>query len=107
MVDVTGTLATDNSNLYWTFINWYSLFNTALKTTSSTNVYGIYYYGWKVSGGSSTGAITCSNINTGGDSGSLYFLAAEDKFGAYCGSTNRYWRTGRTYKWIAVWAPTT
>ncbi len=104
ITDVTETLATDNSNLYWTFMNWYTLNDSFIKTTSSSNMYGRYQYGWKTSSGTSAGNIDCTNTGTG--SGSLYYLVTEDRFGPYCGSTNRYWRAGRTYKWIAVWAPT-
>lgn len=104
ITDVTETLATDNSNLYWTFMNWYTLNDSFIKTTSSSNMYGRYQYGWKTSSGASAGNIDCTNTGTG--SGSLYYLVAEDRFGPYCGSGNRYWRAGRTYKWIAVWVPT-
>lgn len=104
ITDVTETLATDNSNLYWTFMNWYTLNNSFIKTTSSSNIYGRYQYGWKTSSGASAGNIDCTN--TGTSSTSLYYLVESTRFGPYCGSNNRYWRAGRTYKWIAVWAPT-
>lgn len=104
IVDVTGTTATTSSNLYWTFMNWYTAFGAIVKTTNSANMYGRYQYGYKSSSGASAGNIDCTN--TGSSSGGLYYLVSTDRFGPYCGSGNRYWRSGRTYKWIAVWAPT-
>lgn len=105
IVDTTGTTATSNSCLYWTFMNWYTPFDAVIKTTNSANLYGRYQYGYKSSSGASAGNIDCTN--TGSSSGGLYYLVSTDRFGPYCGSANRYWRSGRTYKWIAVWAPTT
>ena len=35
------------------------------------------------------------------------YWATETGIKAYGNNTSRYWRAGRTYKWIAVWAPTT
>ena len=102
--DVTETLAADNSNLYWTFMNWYTAFGTHINTTSSSNMYGRYQYSWKTSSGASAGNIDCTN--TGSSSGGLYYLAESGRFGPYCGGGSRMWRAGRTYKWIAVWAPT-
>lgn len=105
IVDTTGTTATSNSCLYWTFMNWYTAFDAIVKTTNSANMYGRYQYGYKSSSGASAGNIDCTN--TGSSSGGLYYLVSTDRFGPYCGSGNRYWRSGRMYKWIAVWAPTT
>ena len=105
IVDTTGTTATSSSCLYWTFMNWYTAFGAVVKTTNSANMYGRYQYGYKSSSGASAGNIDCTN--TGSSSGGLYYLVSTDRFGPYCGSGNRYWRSGRTYKWIAVWAPPT
>lgn len=104
VVDTTGTTATSNSSLYWTFMNWYTPFDAIIKTADSANMYGRYQYGWKSSSGASAGNIDCKS--TGSSSGGLYYLVSTDSFGPYCGSASRYWRRGRTYKWIAVWKPT-
>ena len=36
-------------------------------------------------------------------SASAKYWAESDRFYPYGGSSSRYWRTGRTYAWIAVW----
>lgn len=105
IADVTETLATDNSNLYWTFMNWHTAFNTLIKTTRSSNIYARYQYAWKTSSGASAGNIDCTTLSGSGSS-SIYYLVESGRFGPYCGGGSRMWRAGRTYKWIAVWAPT-
>lgn len=67
----------------------------------STSRYGMYSYIY-TSGTSLTGSYsTMSAIS------SLNNFFTSTSFRAYTGSTSRYWRAGRTYKWIAVWKPTT
>lgn len=66
------------------------------------NKYGMAQYFYTTSSTSSSGGYaqftTLAVLET--------WLTSSD-FRAYTGSTIRYWKAGRTYKWIAVWAPTT
>ena len=39
------------------------------------------------------------------DSSYLRYYATESSFRPYIGSSSRYWRSGRSYKWIAIWVP--
>ena len=46
--------------------------------------------------------------NTSDETNANYvrYWATETGFKPSTNNTSRYWRAGRTYKWIAVWAPT-
>lgn len=104
IIDTSTTTGSTNSNLAWTFINWHASSGTGYKSASSTTVYGRYQYAYKTSSGKSEGSIDGTALN--GNSGGLYYLVSESVFYPYCGSNNRYWRSGHACKWIAVWAPT-
>lgn len=104
IVDVTETLATENSMLSWTFVNWYDTYNSYFKGTSSTNYYGRYLYQYKTSSGVSAGTNESTTLTS--NSGGLYFLLDNTVFAPYSFGSSRYWRSGRTYKWVAIWAPT-
>jgi len=105
IIDTSTTVGSTNSNLAWTFINWYASSGAGYKSASSTNVYGRYQYAYKTSSGKSEGSIDGTALN--GNSNGLYYLVSESVFYPYCGSNNRYWRSGHACKWIAVWAPET
>ena len=55
-----------------------------------------------VSNGTHGGGTT----NLTSDSNVSYFFNDNGQFRPNGASTGSYWRAGRTYKWIAVWAPT-
>ena len=58
--------------------------------------------------GTSTTSFSSANatVTTNG-SAVLSDYATSTGIRAYTNATSRYWRAGRAYKWIAVWAPTT
>ena len=71
------------------------------SSASSGTWYGTARFSYASSasgGGSSTFNIT--NANT------LSLYTSSTGIRAYTNNDIRYWRAGRTYKWIAVWAPT-
>ena len=73
---------------------------TLYDSTASTILTGYYGYAFfKYNGGS--GAST----NIGRTAVSNW--VTKQQFRPSYNRTSSYWRTGRTYKWIAVWAPTT
>lgn len=67
----------------------------------STERYGLTFGNYATSSGLSAYYVNISNIGT------LSTWVSASGFKAYTNSASRYWRAGRTYKWIAVWAPTT
>lgn len=94
--DTTGTAqSTDYSEVYWSYIDWYTLFSQNIIVGST------YYYrrqgGYRGTPNSmnSTGANGTSNNTT-------YVSSSSFK---PSNGTSYYWRSGRTYKWIAVWNP--
>ena len=98
IADTTGTAqGTNNSEMYWSYIDWYTLFSNTLKVGSS-NYYARRQGGYKATGTSmgTTGSNDTSNSTT---------YVSSSSFKPTNGSSY-YWRTGRTYKWIAVWKPT-
>lgn len=98
--DTTGTYdSTYNSNYNWEFYDWEKLGNP-LYASSSSLQYAMKLYRYRA-----------SNDTVLGSSQSLftskpYIGVSATGFTANSNSTSRYWRAGRTYKWIAVWAPT-
>jgi len=109
MYDATGTyLSTSNCNHQWTY-TFFENTNPLFPSTASY-VYGRTWWIYRASNATSlsTGGISLTHPSTDADSGNAYpkYWVTESNFMPYTNSSSRYWRTGRTYKWIAVWAPT-
>ena len=102
MVDTSNTSPGSNSNIYWG-IKYFS------KITNS----GIYYN----SNSSSFANINAQYVSTSSVSNGNYIALSDSTIVSTwasitdikpgSNSTSRYWRAGRTYKWIAVWKPST
>ena len=115
MYDCTGTIdETTYTNVAFNFIDIYQLFNGSYTYSSSvTNPMScgtaiFIYRGTSLGSLSalSTGAqhVAYNYTNTGSDSGTYSrYWTDESSFRPYCGSALRYWRTTRTYKWVAIW----
>lgn len=100
------------SNLAFFYMDWEKAFGAPIYTGTSTMQYGLSYNRYRSSSATSTTASYNGfsyPSSTPYDDGTAYFryYATNTKFMPYTGSNSRYWRAGRTYKWIAVWAPTT
>ena len=106
MVDDTKTLADTDTNLHFNITNWHSFpANGYIMPLATSYRYGRQDYTYKTSSATTTG-INITDSTTPSSSSSLDYWLSTTGFHAYP-SSNRYWRAGRTYKWIAVWAPTT
>lgn len=114
-VDATndyGTSGVTNTNMGFEYTDWWRLTKAGLYYASSTIYYGVVNYWYRTT---SAEAFTANrayftvNSDNATDSNTTYprYWANETGFKPYTSSTTRYWRSGRTYKWIAVWAPTT
>lgn len=88
-------LAADASIMAWFFFSWYDAFGTTYKQKSSANEYARFCYAYK----SSTSVSTSSTVYTS----TSMTRVDNTQFKPYAGSTTRYYRSGHTYNWIAVW----
>lgn len=94
--------------------NFHQLFGQAFQINSTgDNMYAIVHFLYRSSSadalsGTAGLQITHPYTDTVANS-NIYsrYWATETTIRAYTNSTSRYFRAGRTYKWIAVWAPTT
>ena len=111
MVDVTGTYSdTTNSNYEFVYVDWYRMWGYGYYDSTSQVSYGAAFYRYRASNASSFSrnqTYFIYNSDNTGTSNSSYprYWANESAFNPYSNSTSRYWRSGRTYKWIAVWKP--
>lgn len=110
--DNTNELSeTTTSNYGTVYVNYHQMTGAIINVTSSLTRYGMVVFIYR---GTSTTAIMnqFQNIEypyTDQGSASVSYSrywATETSIKAYQNGT-RYWRTGRTYKWIAVWKPST
>lgn len=104
----TGTFnSTSNSNYIFLYIDWQLLIGNQIYITSSSVQYGMVWYEYRSSSSTSRGqtflTVPSSDTDDTG-TGKPRYYATESHFKPSSVSTSRYWRTGRTYKWIAVWA---
>lgn len=111
LADATGTgYSTTNSNMMFCFCDPYKLWGVGFPYSSSGFRYAVAYFSYRGSSTSSlaSSAVLCSqNSSSTSASGTSYprYWASPTGFHPYSNSTSRYWRHGRTYKWIAVWKP--
>lgn len=111
--DATGTYdSTTNTNVQVHYVHWEQLFGEGQFPSGSQINYGRVDYTYRAtntSNFSSSATGVYYPISDTGDSSKSRprYWAKETGIRAYADSTTRYWRSGRTYKWIAVWAPTT
>ena len=103
--DQTQTTHATGSPSYMMYMDEYQIFGATFP--SNTNFrYGCITSLFKTDSGTNTytGTLQYPSTNTG-NSSTAYprYWVTESEFYPYSGSTARYWRSGRTYKWLAVW----
>lgn len=110
MSDTTESSCDANSILGFSYIDHYRQAGHGL-TYGGTTRYGYigYMYSLSSNGASSGTQIFAYSSDSGSASSGTYANYYADSGAFYPGSNNtsRFFRAGRTYKWIAVWAPTT
>lgn len=106
--DATGTDTSTASSNYSCTISVYEPFTgEAVPSSASENRrYGTAIYVYRSTGNPAQAATGITNLS-GTSSSSIPYWVSNTGFIPSSASTSRYWRAGRTYKWIAVWAPTT
>lgn len=111
LADATGTASSaTNSNHMFVWFDVQRFTGHGFPYSSSGFRYAAAYYSYR---GSSTSSISsagylCSQQTTSSSaSGVTYpkYWATVSEFHPYSNSTSRYWRSGRSYKWIAIWKP--
>ena len=107
---VGNYLSTTYSNFEFFYMDWELFAGYPYYQSTTAPIYGMAYNRYRSTGASTSTAsvnvFTNPSSNTG-DSGVSYprYFAKTDRFYQQT-SSSVYWRSGRTYKWIAVWAPT-
>lgn len=109
MADVSeASSITSNSNILFVYFDPYKIFGAGFPYSTSATRYAVAYYSYRGSSSTSSSASLIANNsdNTSSSSNSYprYWVSPTD-FHPYSNSNSRYWRAGRTYKWVAVWKP--
>lgn len=100
--DATGTYDnTSQSNYMIEFLDVNKLSGKPYYLSSTSVVYARYFTVYRTT--------NTTNLSTGGgniSTSDVSSYATNEKILASVASSSRYWRAGRTYKWVAVWVPT-
>lgn len=105
IAQTSGTVTSQNSNLFYAIFSWYDAYGTTL-TYGSTTAYARNAFGYRTSSSATWNGYTQTAL-TGTATGAVEYNLTASAFYPYTGSSSRYWRKNNTYKWIAVWKPTT
>lgn len=106
LIDITGTDPVASSNL-WFCLTDYRKFGSGVLYNGTAYRYGGVDWGIRTTSFTTGSANITTETDTTSSSTSLYYWVTETEFHPYVSSSTRYWRSGRTYKWIAIWAPST
>lgn len=114
LYDVTGTDSDtwQSYTLYgWTYVNSADFFGSTFPRAVGASGYGSVSYTRRTTGSSTTiSSIILQTSSSDPDDSTIHYSrynVTEMGFKAYGNNTSTMWRTVGTYKWIAVWAPTT
>lgn len=88
-----------NTNQAAFYASWQKIFGVSIRPSSDTSYAANLAYLYR---GNSSSSLTASNYALS----STTDYAKTTGIRAYTLSSNRYWRSGIHYKWIAVWNPT-
>lgn len=104
---------TAQTNVTFVFTDWYRLNGYGIHTSETATTYATVntiYHGSNASSiANGVAHATSANSDSTSDTSTTCsrYYAKPDCFMPYSGSSTRYWQTTRTYKWIAIWVPTT
>lgn len=106
--DATGTDdQTAYSNYGFAYSSFYSYTGQGVPSNeTSGRRYALAGYVYRSTGNPAQAVTGITNL-TGSTSSAVEYWVSSTGFFPYSASESRYWRAGRTYKWVAVWAPTT
>lgn len=109
LADVTGTAHSElNTNYNFVYFDHCGLWGEGIPYGTSDFRYVSIFYNVRTTSATSitTGSRVCSQKSSSTESSSAAYpryWADPTGFHPYSYSTSRYWRAGRTYKWIAIW----
>lgn len=110
IADAEGDHSTTTyTNYTWSFICYYFFTGVDVPRSSTTGTYGnsSSVYRTNNSGDNGSSNIKLTSLDDSSSASSTAYYVSNEWFKPYTNADTRYWRAGRTYKWIAVWAPTT
>ena len=101
-----------NSCTFWCYDDAYLIsgYPFPMNASKAVKCYSIPQWVYSISSSYGAGRIYCTYPSSStSDSSSAFprYWVTETGFHPYSNSASRYFRAGRSYKWIAVWAPTT
>ena len=107
----SATSVVGNTNQTFVYVDLYKLFGGGVHYGNTGNAYrySLVQYGRCANNSLNIySTATSYNSDNQGDSDNTYprYWVQEDRFFPYSNSATFYWRAGITYKWMAVWAPT-
>lgn len=109
MSDSTDTVdVTTDTNMAFIWYDYWQMYGAGLPWSSSAFRYAMAIYVYRASSTTNLtqGIVQCPyDSSNQGDSGINFprFWVTETGFTPNSASTSRYWRSGRTYRWYAVW----
>lgn len=100
LVDAEDSVASTDSILHWFMFSFVD-FSNYVWTTASTKWYARTQHGYKTSSSAGYSGYNISS-QTGSTTASLPYYLSNTAFKPYAGNAY-YFRSTRSYKWIAVW----
>lgn len=94
-----------NSVLYWIIVSFYD-FSNGISYATGSEFLARSQYAYKTSGGATYAGNNMTEF-TGATTDALENQLTNTSFTPFVGSSAKYFRNNRSYKWIAVWKPTT
>lgn len=115
MIDASATPTLETYTQYsFIYADWYRLAGTGFPYSDVSDLrYGVYRSDNRASSTTSTSYSTSLFYHNSDEhmdddtSYPSYYVTSTEFMPSPSTTANKYWRAGRTYKWIAVWAPTT
>lgn len=106
LCDTAETSIQQSSMLYFLMVDFYHFTGRPLFYNNTTMWYGRGQYASKTSSGASTSTVTATALTGQVQGQSIDYYLLPTGFRPATANNNQIYRKGRTYKWIAVWAPT-
>ena len=105
VVDTTGkSVAVDNSNYCWIMIDSEGMWSKRMPYSSSSLRGAFYAYSYRATSTATGGGRTNVQASGSAEAATSYYLTSSKMY-PYSNSASRYWRSDRTYSWIAIWKP--
>ena len=105
VVDTTGkSVAVDNSMYSWLMIDSEGMWGKRMPYSSSSLRGAFYGFSYRASSTATAGGRTNVQASGTAEAGTGYYLTSSKMY-PYGNSASRYWRSDRTYSWIAIWKP--